>query len=42
MYHEVCIAILPPHSLAEIFGTWDEIAERLAEPTRKRDRYAYY
>jgi hypothetical protein len=41
MYHEVCIAILPPHSLAEIFGNWDEITERLAEPARKRNRYAY-
>jgi hypothetical protein len=41
MYHEICFAILPHHSLAEIFGHWDEIAERLAEPARKRKRHAY-
>ncbi len=41
MYHEVCMAILPPHTLAETLGEWDEIAKRLAEPNRKRPRYAY-
>jgi hypothetical protein len=41
MYHEICMAILPPHSLAETFRDWDEIAEQLAEPIRKRIRYAY-
>jgi hypothetical protein len=41
MYHEVCMAILPPHSLAETFRDWDEIVEELAEPNRKRRRYAF-
>jgi hypothetical protein len=41
MYHELCMAILPPHSLAEIFKDWDDIAEQLAEPSRKRSRYAF-
>jgi hypothetical protein len=41
MYHEVCMAILPHHSLAETLRDWDEIAERLAEPSRKRRRYAF-
>ncbi len=38
MYHEVCMAILPPHRLAETLRDWDEIAEQLAEPSRKRPR----
>ena len=42
MYHEICMAILPPHSLAETLRDWDEIAEQLAEPNRKRPRYAFY
>jgi hypothetical protein len=41
MFHEICMAILPPHSLAETFRDWDEIAVRLAEPSRKRSRYAF-
>jgi len=41
MFHEVCMAILPPHNLAEAFRDWDQIAERLAEPNRKRSRYAF-
>lgn len=41
MYHELCMAILPAHSLAQTFRDWDEIAERLAEPDRKRSRYMY-
>ena len=41
MYHELCLAILPPHSLAEILGDWDEIVAGLAEPPRKRKRYAF-
>ena len=41
MFLEVSMAILPPHSLAETFGDWDEIAEQLAEPSRKRLRYAF-
>lgn len=41
MYHEVCMAILPPHGLAETFRDWDEISERLAEPNRKRPRYFF-
>jgi len=42
MYHEICMAILPHHSLAETLRDWDEIAVRLAEPNRKRPRYAFY
>jgi hypothetical protein len=42
MYHEVCMAILPSHSLVETLRDWDEISERLAEPKRKRLRYRYY
>ena len=42
MYHEVCMAILPPHSLAETLRDWDEIAEQLAEPNRTRSRYVFY
>jgi len=42
MYDEICMAILPPHNLAETLRDWDEIAEQLAEPNRKRSRYAYY
>ncbi len=41
MYHEVCMAIAPPHSLAETFRDWDLIAAQLAEPNRKRSRYAF-
>ena len=41
MFHEVSMAILPPHSLAETFGDWDEIADQLAEPSRKRLRYVF-
>jgi hypothetical protein len=41
MYHEICMAILPPHSLAETLRAWDEIAEQLAEPSRERSRYAF-
>jgi hypothetical protein len=41
MFHEVCLAILPPHSLAETFRDWDEIAVTLAEPSRKRTRYVF-
>jgi hypothetical protein len=41
MFHEVYLAILPAHSLAETLGDWDEIAEQLAEPSRKRLRYAF-
>jgi len=40
MYHEICMAILPHHSLAETLRDWDEIAVQLAEPNRKRPRYA--
>jgi len=42
MYHELCMAILPPHSLNDTFRDWDEISERLAEPSRKRPRYAFH
>ena len=41
MYHEICMAILPQHSLAATFRDWEEIAEQLAEPNRKRTRYRY-
>jgi hypothetical protein len=41
MYHEVCMAILPPHGLVETLRDWDEISERLSEPRRKRLRYAF-
>jgi hypothetical protein len=41
MFHEVRMAILPPHSLVEILGDWDEIAAQLVEPSRKRLRYAF-
>ena len=41
MYHEVCKAILPPHRLVETLRDWSEISERLAEPSRRRIRYAY-
>jgi hypothetical protein len=41
MFHQVCATILPPASLAETLGDWDEIAEGLAECPRKRPRYAY-
>jgi hypothetical protein len=41
MYHEICMAILPPHSLAKTLRDWNEIARQLAEPGRKRSRYAY-
>ena len=39
MFHEICMAILPDHSLAETFRDWDEIIVQLAEPSRKRPRY---
>jgi hypothetical protein len=42
MFHELCMAILPSHRLAQTFSTWDEIVQRLAEPPRKRLRHAYY
>jgi hypothetical protein len=41
MYHEICMAILPPHRLVETFRDWDEIVGKLAEPNRKRLRHAY-
>ena len=41
MFHEICMAILTPHSLAEPLRDWDEIAQQLAEPNRKRSRYAF-
>lgn len=41
MFHQVCMAILPPASLAEMFAEWHVIAKALAEPPRKRPRYAY-
>jgi hypothetical protein len=41
MYHELCTAIQPPHNLSETFRDWQEIAEQLAEPSRKRSRYTF-
>jgi hypothetical protein len=40
MFHQACGAILPPQRLVEVFRDWDEIIEALAEPQRKRSRYA--
>jgi hypothetical protein len=41
MFHELCMAILPLHSLAETLRDWDEIVGRLAEPSRERLRYKF-
>jgi len=41
MFHNICMAILPPHNLADTLRDWDEIKELLAEPSRKRRRYAF-
>ena len=41
MFHEICVAILPRYSLAETFRDWNEITVQLAEPSRKRRRYAF-
>jgi hypothetical protein len=41
MFRELCMAILPLHSLASTFGDWEDIVERLAEPSRKRVRYSF-
>lgn len=41
MFHEIGMAILPPHSLAETFRDWDEILGKLAEPGRRRKRYVF-
>jgi hypothetical protein len=41
MYHELCMAIQPSHSLSETLRDWHEIAEQLAEPSRKRSRYIF-
>jgi hypothetical protein len=41
MFHQVGMVILPPASLAETLGEWDEIAEGLAEQPRQRPRHAY-
>lgn len=41
MFHEICMAIVPPHSLAETLRDWDEIVEHLAEPSRSRLRYTF-
>jgi hypothetical protein len=41
MFHEICMAILPPHNLAETLRAWDEFKELLAEASRKRRRYAF-
>jgi len=32
------MATLPAHGLAETLRDWDEISERLSEPTRSRAR----
>jgi hypothetical protein len=42
MFHEVRMAILPPHSLVETLRDWDEITGQLAEPSRRRLRYVFY
>jgi hypothetical protein len=41
MFREICMAILPLHSLASTFCDWEDIVERLAEPPRKRSRYSF-
>ena len=41
MFHEIQAVILPSPSLAQTLRDWSEIAEGLAEPPRKRVRYAY-
>jgi hypothetical protein len=41
MFHEICMAIMPPHGLAETLRDWDELKELLAEPSRKRPRYVF-
>jgi hypothetical protein len=41
MFHEVGMAIAPVHNLSETFRDWDEVKEQLAEPARKRSRYAF-
>jgi hypothetical protein len=41
MFDEIRMALIPQHSLAETFRDWDEIAGKLAEPSRKRLRYAF-
>jgi hypothetical protein len=33
MFHEICMAILPPHSLTETLRDWDKLKELLAEPS---------
>jgi len=41
MFHQVCAVTLPPIRLAETFRDWKEIVNGLAEPPRKRPRYAF-
>ena len=41
MYHELCMAVLPNHSLADTLRDWDEIKIQLSEPSRKRSRHVY-
>jgi hypothetical protein len=38
MFHEICMAIVPPHGMAETLRGWNELKELLAEPARKRQR----
>ena len=41
MFRQVCAVILPPVRLPETFRDWNRIAEGLAEPPRRRARYAF-
>jgi|GraSoi_2013_80cm_1033760.scaffolds.fasta_scaffold13397_2 hypothetical protein len=41
MLRELRHAILPPHHLTNIFRDWKTIVAQLAEPRRRRRRYAY-
>jgi len=41
MFRELCMAILPLHSLSSTFRDWNDIVEQLAEPSRKRARYSF-
>lgn len=42
MLRELRQAILPPHSLTNVFRDWSETVAQLAEPSRQRQRWLYY
>jgi hypothetical protein len=41
MLRELRHALLPPHGLVRTLRDWDEITAKLAEPPRRRCRYAF-